>query len=136
MQKLKSVSVVAADEPRQSPPEALNPATIPDNINWQAECNRLNNIIFGLRRELHNAKHPARTAEQSERELYAVRQFVDSMGATEASVTCANIYNEAWFKQDGDVAYGRLLCRYLTSRFDVNYALIETTYAQWRERGA
>jgi hypothetical protein len=114
--------------------DALPPVPNGTTINWQVEYNRLRTSVLGLRQRIASLENPQRTERETERDLTAVRDFIASMNATAGSVSCAAIYNDAWFESDCDTMYAPKLARLLVETYSANEGLIESVFKMWQTR--
>lgn len=101
------------------------------NVNWQAEYNKLRGKLLKLKQRIKTLECPPRTDVELESNLVAIKVFADSMGSAEGAVTCANLYNRAFFEKEKDSRFVRSLCQFLVERYKSDASLIETQYAHW-----
>jgi hypothetical protein len=102
-----------------------------NNVNWQAEYNKLRSKLLKLKQRIKTLESPPRNDVELESNLVAIRVFANSMGSAEGAVTCANLYNKAFFEKEKDSRFVRILCQFLVERYKSDSSLIETQYANW-----
>ena len=101
---------------------------------WRKRYYEERNLRLSLQRQLADLRNPPRNSLELQRDLESVERFLASMSLSEGAVTCANLYNEAFYLRDGDTTFLRRLSELLVSRYKTSYALIEKQYAFWQKR--
>ena len=114
---------------------ALKQAVIPPlektdkPIDWRREYNKMRAAYIMLQPQY--AAEAIRSPERLQTDLADVQAFLESMPTAEGAVSCANVYNQAFFQQERDLVFAVELTTKLLEHFYHEQVLIPKAYDYW-----
>ena len=98
---------------------------------WRLQYNKIKGELRRVKSKMQLMQHPQKSQEEIDRIMLDLRNFVTSMPLEQGAVTCANLYNAAFFADIYDPLLTGRICFTLVETYKLNSALIESTFALW-----